>query len=144
MIKERFTLYLAGITPFREELRPFVWGLKEIKVPVIPQEDRERLAVKLLSEYNATISIEETAKASRGIPGRMKAMALANEVEDTSDRVEGEEIDISWSLLVMIALLVSVRYIGMGLGRFDLYVLGGLFMALGLIVRFFLFRFQKK
>ena len=74
----------------------------------------------------------------------MKAMALANEVEDTSDRVEGEEIDISWSLLVMIALLVSVRYIGMGLGRFDLYVLGGLFMALGLIVRFFLFRFQKK
>jgi len=71
-------------------------------------------------------------------------MVLGNEIEDTSERVEGEEHDISWTLLVLVAVIVSVRYIGMGLGRFDLYVLGGLFMALGLIVRFFLFKVQKK
>ena len=142
--KERFTVYLAGTPPYREEIRPLLWGLKEIEVPPIPKEDRSRLVAKMCSENGATVSIEDVVQASRGLPGRMQAMVLSNEVEDMSERVEGEEHDISWTLLVLIAVIVSVRYIGMGLGRFDLYVLGGLFMSLGLIFRFFLFRFQKK
>jgi hypothetical protein len=142
--KERFTVYFAGTPPYREEIRPLLWGLKEIEIPPIPQEDRARLVAKMCADNGATVSIEDVVQASRGIPGRMYAMVLGNEVEDTSERVEGEEHDISWTLLVLIAVIVSVRYIGMGLGRFDLYVLGGLFMALGLIVRYFLFKFQKK
>ena len=142
--KERFTVYFAGTPPCREEIRPLLWGLKEIEVPPIPKKDRAQLVAKMCADSGATVSIEDVVQASRGIPGRMYAMVLGNEVEETSDRVEGEEHDISWTLLVLVAVIVSVRYIGMGLGRFDLYVLGGLFMALGLIVRYFLFRFQKK
>jgi hypothetical protein len=142
--KERFTLYFAGTPPYREEIRPLLWGLKEIQINPIAKEDRERLALAMCNNYEATVSHLDVVQASRGIPGRMAAMVIGNEVEDTSERVEGEEHDISWTLLVLVAVIVSVRYIGMGLGRFDLYVLGGLFMALGLIVRYFLFRFQKK
>jgi hypothetical protein len=141
--KERFTVYFAGTPPYREEIRPLLWGLKEIEVPFIPQEDRNRLVSKLCAENGVSISIEDVVQASRGVPGRMMAMVLGNEVEDTSERVDGEEHDISWTLLVLVVLIMSVRYIGMGSGRFDLYVLGGLLAGVGLLVRYFMFRMSK-
>jgi hypothetical protein len=142
--KERYTVYFAGTPPYKEEIRPLLWGLKEIEVPPIPQEDRNRLVAKMCTENGVSISIEDVVQASRGIPGRMQAMVLGNEVEDTSERVEGEEHDILWTLLVLVVVIMSVRYIGMGVGRFDLYVLGGLLAALGLLVRYFMFRMGSK
>ena len=106
--KERFTVYFAGTPPYREEIRPLLWGLKEIEIPPIPKEDRAKLVAKMCAGSGATVSIKDVVQASRGIPGRMYAMVLGNEVEDTSERVEGEEHDISWTLLVLVAAIVSV------------------------------------
>lgn len=142
--KERFTVYFAGTPPYREEIRPLLWGLKEIEVTPIPQEYRSELVAKMCAENGVSISIEDVVQASRGIPGRMQAMVLGNEIEDTSERVEGEELDISPLLLLVIVAIVAVRYIGMGLNQTDLYILGGLGMGVAMLLRFFLFKGMKK
>ena len=142
--KERFTLYVAGSPPYREDLKQILWGLKEIEVKPIPKEERERLARLMCTHHGAALMIEDVARESRGIPGRMMAMALGNQIDRSSERVKEEEIDISWTILFVIVAIAATRYIGMGLGRIDLYILGGIFMGFGLLLRFFLYKFQKK
>jgi hypothetical protein len=142
--KERFTLYVAGSSPYREDLKQILWGLKEIEVKTIPREERERLARFMCKHHGATLLIEDVARESRGLPGRMMAMVLGNQIDTSSERVKDEEIDISWTLLFLIVAIAATRYIGMGLGRIDLYILGGIFMGFGLLLRFFLYKFQKK
>lgn len=109
--KERFFICIAGTPPYREEIAQLLWGLKEIQIsPIESQKDRERLALAMCQNYEATISHLEVARASRGYPGRMSAMVIGNEVEETSHRVKGEEIDISPVLLLLVIAIVSVRY----------------------------------
>jgi len=142
--KERFCLYIAGTPPYREELKQVLWGLKEYEIHPIPKDQRTRLAQRMCEHYEALISFHEVAQASRGIPGRMAAMAMAGEVEDTSHRVEGEELDLSPVLLLGIVAIVAVRYIGMGLNETDIYVLGGIGAGFTLFLRYFLFKGMAK
>jgi hypothetical protein len=94
--------------------------------------------------YEAALSFHDVVRTSRGIPGRMAAMAIAEEVEDSSHRVEGEELDLSPLLLLAVVAIVAMRYIGMGLHQTDLYILGGIGMGVAMIMRFFLFKGMKK
>jgi hypothetical protein len=142
--KERFTLYVAGTPPYREELKQVLWGLKEYEIGPIPKDKRVELAQKMCEHYEAALSFHDVARTSRGIPGRMAAMAIAEEVEETSHRVEGEELDLGPVLLLGIVAIVAVRYIGMGLNQTDLYILGGLGMGVAMILKFFLFKGMKK
>jgi hypothetical protein len=142
--KERFKLYVAGTPPYREELKQVLWGLKEYEIGPVPKEERVELAQKMCEHYEAALSFHEVARTSRGIPGRMAAMAIAEEVEDSSHRVEGEELDLSPLLLLAVVAIVAMRYIGMGLHQTDLYILGGIGMGVAMIMRFFLFKGMKK
>ncbi len=62
------------------------------------------------------------------------------EIENTSPRVRGEEVDISPVLILLIVGVVTLRYIGIGLSDVSLYVLGGVGMGLAIFARFFLWR----
>jgi len=78
--KERFFVCIAGTPPYREEIARLLWGVKEIQInPIEKQEDREKLALAMCNNYEATISHLEVARASRGYPGRMAAMAVGGE-----------------------------------------------------------------
>ena len=58
--------------------------------------------------------------------------------------MEGEELDLSPFLLLVMAGMVAVRYVGLGLGEIDLYILGGLAMGLMVFFRFWLFKGMKE
>ena len=66
-------------------------------------------------------------------------MALG-EVEHTSPRVRGEEVDLSPILILLLVGVVGLRYIGIGLSDTSLYILGGLGMGAVIFFRFFLWR----
>jgi len=144
-LSEHHVMVAAGKPPFRkEEVKRLTWGMAEIRVHPLSGKYRRELASLCTRHFGSGLSPEEVASASRGIPGRIVAMSRG-EVETRSARVEGEEIDISPVFLLGICSLVAIRYIAVGLGSTDLYILGGLGMGLGAFARFFLFKgFSRK
>ena len=142
---ERHTIIAAGKPPFRkEDIKRLTWGMAEIKVPPLGAGARITLADQVTRHFGSTVSASEIASASRGYPGRIVAMSRG-EVETRSARVSGEEVDLSPVFLLAICSLVAVRYIAVGLGSTDLYIIGGLGMGLGAFARFFLFKgFSKR
>jgi len=142
--RERFAVSMAGVPPFkREELKRNLWGLHEIEVSPLSPEARKELAWRVCQHVGSDKLPSEVAIHSRGYPGRIVAQALGV-VEMISPRVEGEELDLSPFLLLVMAGMVAVRYVGIGLGEIDLYILGGLAMGLMVFFRFFLFKGMRE
>ena len=98
-----------------------------------------RIAIAAAPILESRTPIEEAVHASRGIPGQL-IHALRGEVTPEAAKVSGEEIDLSPVLLVGLAAVMVTRYVAIGLESTSLYMLGGLGMGIGLIVRFYLFR----
>lgn len=138
--RERYVIYCAGTPPFgREALKRILWGLKAIDIRPLNKPDRERLARLACTRIGSAQGPRELAHASRGVPARLIAMARG-EIEDRTPRAAGEELDLSPVLLLVLAGVMAVRYIGIGLGETDLYLLGGLGMGVAMFVRFWLYR----
>lgn len=140
LLRDRVKIIAAGVPPFqREELRRVLWGLPEIKVGPLPQEDMTRIAQAAVPLLESRTSVIDAVHAARGLPGQL-INALRGEVTPESAKVKGEEIDISPILLIVVCLLMVTRYIAAGIESTSLYVLGGFGMAAGLIIRFYMFR----
>ncbi|PJB37264.1 MAG: hypothetical protein CO107_05400, partial [Deltaproteobacteria bacterium CG_4_9_14_3_um_filter_51_14] len=65
-------------------------------------------------------------------------------VREDSERVEGEEINIAPVLLIFVAGIMALRYIGMGIGERDIYMLGGIGMGAAVFLRYFIFSLMRK
>lgn len=140
LLRDRVQIIAAGVPPFqREELRRLLWGLPEIKVGLLPKEDMTRIARAAVPLLASRTPIIDAVHAARGLPGQL-IHALRGEVTPDAAKVQGEEIDISPIFLVVIALVMVTRYLAVGMESTSLYLLGGLGMAAGLIIRFYLFR----
>jgi hypothetical protein len=141
--RERFNVFCAGVPPFnKEELKRNLWGLSEIEIKPIDKEHRLTLAQKACTFYGSTHLPTEIAHNSRGYPGRIIAMAKGT-IDVETQRVKGEELDLSPVLLVFIVGLVVIRFVGRGLDDTALYILGGFGMGLAIFIRFFLYRGMK-
>ncbi len=137
--RERFTIYAAGVSSelTKEELKRCLFGLKTIDVPPLTDEHRLMLARAVCIHIGSTKSPSEIAKASGGMPARIVAMAQG-EIEMSSPRVKGEELNLSPVFLMLGGLAVGLRYLGSGLNQTDLYLLGGLGMAIFICLRYVL------
>ena len=142
--RERFSVFMAGVPPFtREELKRNLWGLEEIGLIPLAEADRRKLAELVCQHVGSDKLPSEIAIASRGYPGRIVAMAIGT-VEQTAPRVKGEEIDLAPLLLLGCAAIVAVRYISIGLGEIDLYILSGIGMGLLVFFRFYLWQGMRE
>jgi len=139
-IRERFKIFAAGVSPLtKEDLNPIMWGIVSIRVPPIDKKNRLEFAEKACEQYGSQEAPSELAQASRGYPARLIGMAQGA-VEVKAPRVRGEEIDLSPSLLLLLAGIAALRYVGRGMDDTALYLIGGMGVALVLVLRFFLFR----
>ncbi len=143
-INESWKIYMAGVEPFREELKRILWGKKKINITAIDKKDRVRLADEIIKVTGTMANRNTIAIESRGIPARAWALARGEVVRDDAERVEGEEINIAPVLLLAVVAIMVLRYIGIGMGEKDLYILGGLGMGAALFIRFFIFQAMKK
>ena len=141
--RERFNIFCAGVPPFsKEELKRNLWGLKNVELSPIDNKYRLKLAQKACEFYGSKEAPTDIANNSRGYPGRIVAMAQGT-IDVETQRVKGEELDLSPVLLVLVVGLLVFRFIGRGLDDTALYLLGGLGMGLAVFIRFFIFRGMK-
>lgn len=139
-LNETWPIWMTGVEPFREELKRLTWGKQKVHVEPLAKEDRSKLADLCAQLTGSRVSRAAIATGSRGIPARAWSIARGEPVRDDAERVAGEEINIAPVLLLVIVGIMLTRYIGMGLGERDLYILGGLGMAFGVFVRYFIFK----
>jgi len=140
LFRDRVRIIAAGVPPFRqEELKRLLWGLPAIQVKPLPTDVMNRIAIAAAPVLESRTPIGEAVHASRGIPGQL-IHALRGEVTPEARKVSGEEIDLSPLILIGLAGVMITRYVAIGLESTSLYMLGGLGMGIGLIVRFYLFR----
>jgi hypothetical protein len=142
-LNETWTIYMSGNEPFREELKRLTWGKPKIKVEPIDTKDRLRLAEYCISKTGSMIAGHEIASKSRGVPARAWAIAKGEIVRNEGERVSGEEINIAPVFLVVVAGIMLLRFVGKGMGEQDLYMLGGMGMAAGLIIRYVISKAER-
>ena len=129
------TLFIAGVEPFREEAKKIIWGKNKIKIHTIAQEKRIELADHIRECIGTMIPADVIATDSKGIPGRGWAIAKGEYVREDKEHVEGEEVNIAWILMFFLVCAMLTRYLAMGMGEKDLYILGGIFVAFGFIFK---------
>ena len=143
VMNERWTLFMSGNEPFREELKRLTWGKPKIKVEPLNSKDRLRLAEYCISKTGSMTTGHEIASKSRGVPARAWAIAKGESVRDAGERVTGEEINIAPVLLVVVAGIMIMKYVGRGMGEQDLYLLSGMGMGVGLFLRYFISKAER-
>ncbi len=140
LLRDRVTIIAAGVPPFRrEELRRMLWGLPELQVKPLQTKDMTRIAKEAAPLLQSRTPVDEAVHAARGMPGQLMA-ALRGEVTPEAAKVRGEEIDLSPLILIGLAGVMMLRYIARGVESQSLYMLSGIGMGVGLIVRFYLFK----
>jgi len=128
-------IYLAGVEPFREEAKKILWGKQKIKITPIAENHRLELGKHIVSKIGSLVPAETIARESKGIPGRAWAIAKGEHIREDDERVQGEEVNIAPVMLVFVAVIMVTRYIGMGTGQKDLYIIGGIGMAVAYLLR---------
>jgi hypothetical protein len=140
LLRDRVNIIGAGVPPFkREELRRLLWGLPEIQVKPLAAADMTRIGNAAATIIKSHTPVPEAVHAARGLPGQL-IHALRGEVTPEAAKVKGEEIDLSPLLLIGLAGIMMLRYIARGVESQSLYMLSGIGMGVGLIVRFYLFK----
>jgi hypothetical protein len=130
------TVYLAGVGHFKERVKKLLWGKQKIRVKAIDRKYRLKLGRYVAKSLGCMISPEDIANQSKGIPGRAWAIGKGEVIRDDDERVEGEEINIAPVMLVFVVGIMMTRYIAMGIGERDLYVLAGMGMACSYLLRY--------
>ncbi len=126
-LSTRFVICLAGNGPFRDDQKKVIWGCEEIELAPLKSEE----AICLAKRLGRGIDI-----ARCGIPGRI----IKGEGLKEGRYVEGEEVNIAPVFLIILALMIAIRFIGLGTGERELYLLGGIGTALAVVLRFFIYR----
>ena len=106
--------YLAGVEPFREEAKKILWGKLKIKIHPVEPVHRVDLAEHIIKKIGSLVPKEVIANESKGIPGRAWAIAKGEHIREDDERVKGEEVNISEVMLLLVAIIMVVRYVGMG------------------------------
>ena len=130
------------------------WKMKEITIrPLPPNVIREivkkYIATKGVLVESPDLYISHIVKQSCGVPQAIYDMLDESSKERIIDKRKVREmrhdagvryLDFTPMIMIMGALIVSMRYIGMGTGDKTLYIMGGMGAALFLTFRFFVFK----
>ena len=80
--------------------------------------------------------IDVIEQESKGIPGRAWALGKGEVIKEDDERVQGEEVNIAPVMLVAVVAIMITRYISLGMGEKDLYVLAGVGMGFAYLLRY--------
>jgi len=130
----------------KEEQKELIQGKERLQVLPIVKDDRERFAEYVLNKVkNREIDPRELAKNSRGIPRRFWNLAKGGELyRSADDRIEDEEINISFIFIAVFSVATALRYFARGTGEKDLYILSAIVIAVSSLFKIFLRELNKK
>ncbi len=130
------------------------WKMKEIAVKPLPPDVIRTLVKKYIETKGVLIEspdlyISHVVKQSGGIPQAIHDMLDESGKEKVIDKRKVRAmrheagikyLDFTPMVMILGALIVSMRYIGMGTGDKTLYIMGGIGAAMFLTFRFFIFK----
>ena len=138
----------------KARIKKLWWKMKEIKIkplpaPVVKKMVKDYITAKGMLIESPDQYISHVVKQSAGIP-----QAIFDMVEESSkERIIDKRtvramrhdagvtyLDFTPMVMLLGALIVSMRYIGMGTGDKTLYIMGGMGAALFLTFKFFIFK----
>lgn len=138
----------------KARIRKLWWKMKEIEVkPLAPDTVREivrkYIAVKGILVESPELYVSHVVKQSGGVPQAIHDMLDESGKERIIDKRKVREmrheagvsyLDFTPMVMILGAVIVSMRYVGMGTGDKTLYIMGGLGTAMFLTFRFFVFK----
>lgn len=130
------------------------WKMKEIAIKPLPPNVIRQVVKKYIETKGVLIEspdlyISHVSKQSGGVPQAIYDMLDESGKERIIDKRKVREmrheagvqyLDFTPMVMILGALIVSMRYIGMGTGDKTLYIMGGMGAALFLTFRFFIFK----
>jgi len=149
-----YTQVIGCAAELKNRLKKLWWKMKEIKLKPLSKEASRQVVQTFITETGMLVEspqhyIAHVVKQSGGVP-----LAIYDMIDDSSkERVICKRkvramahdagvsyVDFTPFMLIIGAMIVSMRYIGMGTGDKTLYIIGGIAAALFLTLRFFMFR----
>jgi len=138
----------------KARVRKLWWKMKEIAVkplppPVIREIVRKYIEAKGVLIESPDLYISHVVKQSGGVPQAIHDMLDESGKERIIDKRKVREmrhdagvfyLDFTPLVMILGAVIVSMRYVGMGTGDKTLYIMGGLGTALFLTFRYFVFK----
>ena len=138
----------------KARIRKLWWKMKEIDVkPLQPDVIRDvvksYIQTKGILIESPDLYISHIVKQSGGVPQAIHDMLDESGKERIIDKRKVREmrhdagvfyLDFTPMVMILGAVIVSMRYVGMGTGDKTLYIMGGLGTALFLTFRFFVFK----
>jgi len=135
-------------------VRKLWWKMKEIAVKPLPTDVIRDIVKKYITAKGVLIEspdlyISHVVKQSGGVPQAIYDMLDESGKERIIDKRKVREmrhdagvayLDFTPMVMILGALIVSMRYVGMGTGDKTLYIMGGMGAALFLTFRFFIFK----
>ncbi|MGM0509402.1 MAG: hypothetical protein ACQERZ_09655 [Fusobacteriota bacterium] len=128
-------MYFAGVPGFREEAKKILWGKPKIKINKLGKMESMTLAKHVVKKLGCIKAPDKIATKSKGIPGRMWALGKGQIVRETDDRTKEEEVNIAPIMSLFVVAIMVTRYIALGVGERDLYILAGIGMGVGYLIR---------
>jgi energy-coupling factor transporter ATP-binding protein EcfA2 len=138
----------------KARVRKLWWKMREIPVKPLPPDVIRDIVRKYIEAKGVLIEspelyISHVVKQSGGVPQAIYDMLDESGKERIIDKRKVREmrheagvqyLDFTPMVMILGALIVSMRYVGMGTGDKTLYILGGMGAALFLTLRFFIFK----
>ena len=138
----------------KSRIKKLWWKMKEIEVKPLPPDVVREIVKKYIVEKGVLIEspdlyISHVVKQSGGVPQAIYDMLDESGKERIIDKRKVLEMrheagimyrDFTPMVMILGAVIVSMRYIGMGTGDKTLYIMGGMGAALFLTFRFFIFK----
>jgi hypothetical protein len=135
-------------------VRKLWWKMKEIAVKPLPPDVIREVVKKYIVAKGVLIEspdlyISHVVKQSGGVPQAIYDMLDESGKERIIDKRKVREmrheagvsyLDFTPMVMILGAVIVSMRYVGMGTGDKTLYIMGGMGAALFLTFRFFIFK----
>jgi len=138
----------------KARIKKLWWKMKEIKIkplpaPVVKKMVKDYITAKGMLIESPDQYISHVVKQSAGIPQAIFDMLEESSKERIIDKRTVRAmrhdagvtyLDFTPMVMLLGALIVSMRYIGMGTGDKTLYIMGGMGAALFLTFKFFIFK----
>ena len=138
----------------KSRIRKLWWKMKEIEIKPLPPEViravvKSYIQAKGILIESPDLYISHIVKQSGGVPQAIHDMLDESGKERIIDKRKVREmrhdagvfyLDFTPMVMILGAVIVSMRYVGMGTGDKTLYIMGGLGTALFLTFRFFVFK----
>jgi len=138
----------------KARIKKLWWKMKEIQIkplpaPVVKQMVKDYITAKGMLIESPDQYISHVVKQSAGIPQAIFDMLEESSKERLIDKrtvramrhdAGVQYLDFTPMVMLLGAMIVSMRYIGMGTGDKTLYIMGGMGAALFLTFKFFIFK----